>query len=220
MKKNEDDILYLRQEITRLKNKLSKLDQEVDPTSLTCGHDVALANIRKLVEQYKIRGLSQLVCFDTHEGWYTTNLQTALIDESLQDFSTVEDYFLLLSRKGTWHTLSKAFYGKKLDLDSEEAQNLLARDLLTPEGKLSWRGLQTYISGGHICFNSTLKLDPEKTCKILDIIFQNSGFYYMDKVSKSFEEFQALIRNDNLGPLFQNESISETDLKIFFEQCK
>lgn len=46
MERNEE-IKFLRQEITRLKVRLNELDKEVEPTSVSCGHDVVLEHLRK-----------------------------------------------------------------------------------------------------------------------------------------------------------------------------
>jgi hypothetical protein len=73
---SEDNAAFLKQEITRLKVKLSELDSDSEPTSAVCGHDVALENLKKTVKENSHQGLSQLLSYDLENGWYTTNLPT------------------------------------------------------------------------------------------------------------------------------------------------
>ena len=59
MDKNTE-IKSIREEITRLKIRLKELDNTTEPTSMVCGHDIVLAHLRKLTDQYELSGLCQL----------------------------------------------------------------------------------------------------------------------------------------------------------------
>jgi hypothetical protein len=134
---SEDNAAFLKQEITRLKVKLSELDSDSEPTSAVCGHDVALENLKKTVKENSHQGLSQLLSYDLENGWYTTNLPTYAIGNYLEDFSTVANFFSLLSRKDTWEILQQCYFKQEPEIENENYKILRKMNFIDEENHLT-----------------------------------------------------------------------------------
>ncbi|MGI6537919.1 MAG: hypothetical protein ACOX22_06220 [Caldicoprobacterales bacterium] len=100
-----DEIRTLREEITRLKIRLSELDDTAEPTSAVCGHDVVLDHLRKLTEQHHLQGLCLLAGTDCEHGWYTTSIIPNNIKALLEDGNTVRTFLSIFCQEGVWEAL-------------------------------------------------------------------------------------------------------------------
>ncbi len=218
MNQSEENPVFLKQEITRLKIKLAELDSKIESTSAVCGHDVALENLKKTVHENSHQGLSQLLAYDLKNGWYTTNLPTYAIGNYLEDFTTVSDFFSLLSKKEIWKILQQCYFRIKPENEDENYRLLRKREFIDEENHLTEKGFLVYAVGGHLCYNATLKQDILKTITISQQIYQMTGKYYGEDLSVSVKELFQNLKDSGNWRALESSGISEEDLQIYLAQ--
>jgi hypothetical protein len=197
MIQSENNPAFLKKEITRLKAKLAEIDSDSVPTSAVCGHDVALDNLKKVVQENSHQGLSQLLSYDLENGWYTTNLPTYSIGNYLEDFSTVSDFFSLLSEKAVWKLLQQCYFKQKPDTENKNYQILKEMKYIDEENHLTEKGFLVYAAGGHLCYNATLKQEILKTFTISQHIYEITGKHYGENLSMSANEIIQILKNND-----------------------
>jgi hypothetical protein len=215
---SEDNAAFLKQEITRLKVKLSELDSDSEPTSAVCGHDVALENLKKTVKEKSHQGLSQLLSYDLENGWYTTNLPTYAIGNYLEDFSTVANFFSLLSRKDTWEILQQCYFKQEPEIENENYKILRKMNFIDEENHLTEKGFLVFAAGGHLCYNATLKQEISKTITISQQIYEITGIHYGEDLLMSANEIIQKLKDTEKWRVIENEGICEKDIKIYLYQ--
>ncbi len=217
MTRNEE-IMALRQEITRLKVRLYELDKTEEPTSLVCGHDVVLEHLRKLTQQQGAKALAQLACFDTKHGWYTTNIEPTKLRPLLEDGATVRDFLSLFCREGVWEVLEGAYHGEDLNGYEKERELLTEKGLLGDKG-LTLDGFTSYVVIGHLAFNQTKKLAVPKAIEIFKIVYELTGLHYGEKLPYSDEEFLELLAGHKDFKSLADHQITRDDLIKYLHQA-
>ena len=219
MNKNEE-LLYLRQEITRLKIRLTQLDPTEEPTCVTCGHDVALENLKKLCKQHGLSGLSQLVGIENKWGWYTTNINPERIEYYLRDQDTVSKLYSIIATPKIWKALTDLFHERDAEIDEETKSKLLVYNLIDRNCKLTTNGVFCYIVAGHLCFNLTLKQDVGVALKIFEQLFEITNKQYGENLGITYTEMISLLKKHDKYELLRNQGITDNDLqKYYYQEC-
>ena len=211
------EIKHLRKEITRLKNRLSELDESEEPTSVVCGHDVVLEHLRKLSKQHGLSGLSQLACCDKNHGWYTTNVEPSKIGILLGDSRPVTNFLKLFCHDGVWETLESAYQGEDLQ-QSDEIVKLLEENQLLSSGKLTSNGFTCYVVLGHLTYNMVKKVDILKQIEISKIVYDATGINYGEPLPYSTEEFLNLVTTHPDYETLIQRQVSTEDLIEYIRQ--
>jgi hypothetical protein len=153
--------------------------------------------------------------FDLENGWYTTNLPTYSIGNYLEDFSTVSDFFSLLSEKAVWKLLQQCYFKQKPDTENKNYQILKEMKYIDEENHLTEKGFLVYAAGGHLCYNATLKQEILKTFTISQHIYEITGKHYGENLSMSANEIIQILKNNDRWQLMENEGIDDKDNKHF-----
>ena len=211
------EIKSIREQITRLKMRLNELDGITEPTSMVCGHDIVLEHLKKLAEQYKLSGLCQLAGTDTKHGWYTTNIEPNKIRNLLEDGETLREFLSLFCKKGVWEVLELAFHGE-LDSEKSDLINFLEQKKMIVDNNLTSKGFTCYVVLGHLAFNMTKKLDPNKAIEIFQIVYDINGINYGEYLPYTTDEFMELISKHPKYPELLSKGVSIKDISEYLRQ--
>ncbi len=215
--KKSDEIKNLRAEITRLKVRLSELDPKVEPTSVVCGHDVALENLRKLSTQHRLTGLAQLAAVDERHGWYTTNVVPEKLRALLESGEPVRDFLSAFLEAGVWEALEAAFHGETLEPTNNGVAALERRGLIE-NGKLTMNGFICYAVLGHLVFNLAKKLSIRKMIEISKLTYDCTGVNLGENLPYSPAEFIKLLSEHADYPKLMEHDISDSDIAEYLRQ--
>lgn len=216
MDRNEE-IRSLREEITRLKLRLSELDKTTEPTSAVCGHDIVLEHLRKLTKQHGLNGLCQLAGTDNKHGWYTTNIEPSKIKLFLNGSDTLREFITIFSLNGVWEALEAAYYNELDDVNNDHLLLLQQKDLIK-DCRLTSRGFMCYAVLGHLAFNMTKKLEPNKTISIYKLAYDVTGINYGEPLPYTSTEFLDLIKKHPAYNDLVQEGVTETDILEYIRQ--
>jgi hypothetical protein len=213
----QEEIVFLRKEISRLKFRLSQLDTTTEPTSVSCGHDVLLDHIKKLCEQNRIKGITQLAFFDEEWGWSTTNLETRKIRKLLK-YKNVSETLDIVQNPKIWDTLTKLFHHEDLVLDENIQKALFEKEIIDTENRLTSKGVFLYSVTGHLCYNSSVKQDIEIASQIFEQVYQITQTQYGDPLQISLEDLISKLKEVGSFEQLDKENIKESDVTKYYEQ--
>lgn len=207
----------LREEITRLKIRLSELDNATEPTSVACGHDIVLDHLRKLTKQHELSGLSQLAGLDEKHGWYTTNVEPSKIRTLLENGDTLREFLSVFCEKGVWEALESAYHGE-LITEGAEAIGFLEKKQLLMDNKLTSKGFTCYVVLGHLAFNTAKKLDIRKAIEISKLVYDSTGIHYGEHLPYSAAEFAEILSKHPDYANLANYNVSLEDIGEYLRQ--
>lgn len=216
MKTKNAEMLKLRQEITRLKVRLNELDGDYEPTSVSCGHDVVLAHLKKLMEQHELPGLCQIAGADKKHGWYTTNIVPEKIRVSLESADVLREFLAPFCLPGVWEALAGAYHGELAAGDP--GTDTLAREGLLQGDKLTVDGFTCYAVLGHLAYNAKKKLAIPKAIEIFKLAYKLTGLEFGEFLPYSEQEFFELLRDHSGYAALVAKGISEEDIKTYIRQ--
>lgn len=216
MNKNEE-LKFLREEITRLKLRVNELDSREEPTSAVCGHDVTLEHLRKLNEQHKMNGLCQLAGIDDKYGWYTTNIEPNKIKAFLNDANAVKQFLVIFCIDGLWEALEAVYHCQKHNASKEVIESLHRADLVV-NGTLTDKGFMCYAVLGHLVFNMTKKLAVNKVIEIFQIVYEQTGINYGNRLPYTADEFLSMVKAHPRYTSLLEKNISDLDIYEYLRQ--
>ncbi|MDA3810622.1 MAG: hypothetical protein PF518_09890, partial [Spirochaetaceae bacterium] len=197
------EIVHLQQEITRLKNRLSQLDSDVEPTSVACGHDILLNHIRKLCNQSNIKGISQIAYLDEEWGWSTTNIETRKV-RKLMSYEGIEQTLGFLLNPKIWNSLTDLYHNENNELNNEIEELLLNKKIIDAAGKLTSSGVFLYTVTAHLCFNFSVKQDISIASQIFEQVFPITKTPYGEQLKISYEELLVSLKSTGWNPIYLN----------------
>ncbi len=211
------EIKSIREEITRLKLRLKELDGTTETTSMVCGHDAVLDHLRKLTAQYELSGLCQMAGTDAKHGWYTTNIEPNKIRSLLENGETLRDFLSLFCKEGVWEVLERAFHDELVS-ENDDLIHLLTDNDLFADQKLTSKGFTCYAVLGHLAYNMTKKLDPDKTIEIYQLAYDISGINYGEYLPYTTDEFIDLISKHPRYPELLDKGITLKEISEYIRQ--
>lgn len=215
MENNHAEIKRLRQEITRLKVRLHELDDSSEPTSVACGHDVALEHLRKLASQHGLTGLCQMTGTEEGHGWYTTNIVPQQLRALLEGGAVVREFLGLFCAPGVWEALTAAFHGESAP---GPGTDLLKENSLIQDGKLTVDGFFCYAVLGHLTYNIKKKLAIPKALAIFKLAYAQTKIQYGEHLPYSEAEFVALLQKHPTYPELAAADVTEADIRTYLRQ--
>lgn len=220
MDKNEEK-KFIREEISRLKMRLAELDESVEPTSSTCGHDVVLDHLRKLTEEHRLEGLCQLAGVHEKNGWYTTNINPTKIKYLIEEPNTVTEYLKTFSEERVWECLESAFYGEIEENElhrKAEVEMLQTKNLIGENGKLTANGFLSYCVLGHLSYNVCKKLDILKSIEIFKELYELTGSQFGEKLEIETSELLLKMSENGSFDRLSSKGITKDDIVTYTRQ--
>lgn len=208
----------LREEITRLKMRLSEIDETVEPTSQVCGHDVVLDHLKKLCEEHNLEGLCQLAGSHNQYGWYTTNIEPSKIKPLLESGDAVRDFLEVFTVAEAWETLESA-YRKEAPIDGNPiVLKLIDSGLINENHELTNKGFTCYGVLGHLAFNMNKKLEIEKAIEIFKEVYEVTQIEFGEKLNYTEKSFINLLIESSGYERLNKKGISNVDLVKYLNQ--
>jgi hypothetical protein len=217
MEKNEE-IKQLREQITRLRVRLNELDADKanEPATEVCGHDFLLDHLKKLGGQYNQKGRCVLAGYH-NDYWYTTTIEPSKIRAFLEDSKPVKVFLSLFCNESLWDGLASSFEGKA-DKIKPEVYKLLEQNGLVSGNVLTVKGFTCYAVLGHLVYNMTKKLPPEKAIPIFKIAYELTGIEYGENLPYTKEEFVTMIKAHKEYAELARANISDEDIGEYIRQ--
>lgn len=217
MLNRKEEIKFLRAEITRLKVRLNQLDSSAEPTSVVCGHDVALNHLRRLKEQHEFSGLCQLAGTHDGHGWYTTNVVPDRLRALLEGGGACRDFLSIFCLPGVWEALEAAYYNDS-PKELNEAMDILEQNSLVSGGRLTLNGFFCYAVIGHLVYNIVKKLEIPKAVEIFQMVYELTGLQFGEHLPYSETEFRDLLAEHPNFPSLAEKGITVADLGKYLIQ--
>lgn len=216
-----DEKKFLREEITRLRMRLVELDESVESTSSTCGHDVVLEHLKKLTQEHQLEGLCQIAGIHEKNGWYTSNINPAKIKYLLEEPNTVVDYLSIFTSKKVWECLESAFLCE-LEADrlhrAEEIKILQNNNLIGSDYRLTTNGFLSYCVLGHLAYNVCKKLDIMKSIEIFKEVYEITGTQFGEKLGIDSKDLLKKIAENRALERLSIKGILESDILTYVRQ--
>jgi hypothetical protein len=217
MDKNEE-IKTLRENITRLRVRLNELDGDnnVEPVTEVCGHDFILDHLKKFGTQYHQSGRCVLAGYN-NENWYTTTIEPSKINSLLENSLPIKEFLSIFCNENVWDALVLAF-NENVSQINQEIYKILEINQLICGNKLTVKGFICYAVLGHLVFNMTKKLVPEKAIPIFYIAHKITGIEYGEHLPYSINEFIDMIKKHEQYNELVDKGITDYDIGEYIRQ--
>ena len=218
MEKNEE-IKKIREEITRLRIRLNELDgdESNEPVTEVCGHDYVLEHLKKFGKQYNQPGRCVLAGY-YNNYWYTSTIEPTKINAFLEDSHTVRKFLTLFCNEKTWSALVSIFHNRIEEIDQDTYKILEENKLVSEDSKLTTNGFTCYAVLGHLSFNMTKKLSPEKAIPIFGVVYEITGIEFGEQLPYKENEFLEMVKNHEKYNGLIEEGITEKDIAEYLRQ--
>jgi hypothetical protein len=158
------------------------------------------------------------LAYDTENGWYTMNLPTFAIGRYLEDYSTVGEFFSLLSNKEVWKILQQCYFKLSPEKESELHTVLRNKDFIDANNQLTKKGFLVFAAEGHLCYNATLKQDISKTIAISQKIYEVTAIHYGDELIIPANEIIEQLKDAGKWDALESAGIYQRDFEIYLYQ--
>lgn len=154
---------------------------------------------------------------DAKHGWYTTNIEPNKIRDLLEESETLREFFSTFCKKGVWEILEQGFHGE-LDSNNSDLIDMLIEKNLIKNYRLTSKGFICYAVLGHLAYNMTKKLDPNKSIEIFKIAYDITGINYGEYLPYTTNEFLELISKHPKYTGLLDKGVTPKDIVEYLRQ--